>query len=72
MKTIYYINDHHKNKQTFDYINTILKKSHIPHFINDAHYIYVGHILFIFGFISGWIFHIITDFPPAQSCRLRG
>jgi hypothetical protein len=72
MKTIYYINDHHKNKQTFDYINTILKKGHISHFINDAHYIYVGHLLFFIGVAIGCIIFILLDFPPAQSCRLRG
>ena len=71
MKTIYYINAQHKNKQTYDYINKTLDNTNV-HFIDDINYVYIGHILFIIGFTTGWIFHIITDFPPSQSCRLRG
>jgi len=55
MKNIYYINDHHKNKQTFDYINEVLKKGHVSHFINDCNYIYVGHVLYIGGIFTGII-----------------
>jgi uncharacterized protein (UPF0276 family) len=64
MKTIYYINAQHKNKQTYDYINKTLNDTNV-HFIDDINYVYIGHILFIIGFTAGWIFYTVITSPQS-------